>query len=120
MYPEERMFRDRILGSMRDSSASGVFRIRPASAVWGRCSGGRQWPCEGPWQGQGQGQEHRQGQGQPARLHPPAEPPSHARGLAQLLDMVARTKASCQCGIPVPPAGAATTLLLQGRRGGKA
>lgn len=112
MYPEERMFRDRILGSMRDSSASGVFRIRPASAAWGRRSGGRQWPCEGPWQGHGQGQ--------PTRLHPPAEPPSQAGGLVQLLDMVAGTKASCQRGVPVPPARAATTLLLQGRRGGKA
>lgn len=35
MYPEERMFRDRMLGSMRDSSASGVFRIRPASVAQG-------------------------------------------------------------------------------------
>lgn len=62
MYPEERMFRDRMLGSMRDSSASGVFRIRPASTAWGHLSGDRWWPCEGPCKGQGQ----------PACLHPPA------------------------------------------------
>lgn len=69
MYPEERMFRDRMLGSMRDSSASGVFRIRPASTAWGHCSGDRWWPCEGP----------REGQGQPACLHPPEDQLPHHR-----------------------------------------
>lgn len=68
MYPEERIFRDRMLGSMRDSSASGVLRIRPASAAWGRRSGDRWWPYEGPGKGQGQ----------PACLHPPAAPPPQA------------------------------------------
>lgn len=30
-YPEDRMLRDRMFGSMMVSSASGVFRIRPES-----------------------------------------------------------------------------------------
>jgi len=67
MYPEERMFRDRMLGSMRDSSASGVFRIRPASAAREHHSGNRRWPCEGPCKGQGQ----------PSCLYPSAAPPRH-------------------------------------------
>lgn len=51
MYPEERMFRDRMLGSMRDSSASGVFRIRPASTARGHHSGNR--PVKVPRRGRG-------------------------------------------------------------------
>lgn len=33
MYPDERMLRDKMLGSIRDSSVSGVFRMRPTGEV---------------------------------------------------------------------------------------
>lgn len=35
-YPEERMLRDRMFGSMMVSSASGLFRIRPETSPGGR------------------------------------------------------------------------------------
>lgn len=38
------MFRDRMLGSIRDSSASGVFRIRPVNTAQGPA----QVPCQAP------------------------------------------------------------------------
>lgn len=38
------MFRDRMLGSIRDSSASGVFRIRPVNAAQGHT----QVSCQAP------------------------------------------------------------------------
>lgn len=37
MYPDERMLRDKMLGSIRDSSVSGVFRMRPMEKVTGPC-----------------------------------------------------------------------------------
>lgn len=47
MYPEERMLRDKMLGSIRDSSVSGVFRMRPAE----KATGHRSLPRGqvGPW-----------------------------------------------------------------------
>lgn len=35
-YPDERMLRERMFGSMMVSSASGLFRIRPETSRWGR------------------------------------------------------------------------------------
>lgn len=40
------MFRDRMLGSIRDSSASGVFRIRPVNAAQGHAQVSCQAPCD--------------------------------------------------------------------------
>ena len=50
MYPDERMLSDKILGSIRDSSVSGVFRMRPAGSGAGctslpRRAGGHQVPA---------------------------------------------------------------------------
>lgn len=36
-YPEERMLRDKMLGSIRDSSVSGVFRMRPVGRAVAGC-----------------------------------------------------------------------------------
>lgn len=49
MYPDERMLSDKILGSIRDSSVSGVFRMRPTGSGAGctslpRRAGGHQVP----------------------------------------------------------------------------
>ena len=38
MYPDERMLSDKMLGSIRDSSVSGVFRMRPAGRGVGHAS----------------------------------------------------------------------------------
>lgn len=105
MYPEERMFKDRMLGSMRDSSASGVFRIRPASAAQGCHSGNRQWPCEDPHKGQGA-----------ARL--PAAPSSQAAAAQCLATQCQRFWSSSCMRWPGPrhPAHAVPQCHLPGSR----
>lgn len=96
------MFKDRMLGSMRDSSASGVFRIRPASAAQGYRSGDRQWSCEGSSQGAGGSLPACSplvtGSSRPVLGH------SVPEVLVQLLYAVARTEASCPCSAPMSPA----------------